>query len=387
MSNPLTLLSPGHCYSTYLTLSLHLHSTRTPFHSLTQSKIKMDSTEKALTASCHCRSVQFTLSVPTDVLPLDVHLCHCSICRHTHGTPCIFHARLPSGVEPKFIPPSSMAQLTSYRHSDSISTKYFCSTCGCHIGDQNDDSGKWVISNALFDANKEDTNIWKFKTHLHPGSTTDGGLASMIPTIEGRDMEMVDPEQPTVSHTSPEDGSSKDELLAQCHCGGVSFKIARPSPGFVASPDGQVWLSSVDKSKWLACLDTCDDCRLVNGTHVIGWMFVPVSHLSPTPSSNLIIGSSKAYRSTAEVLRTFCGRCGATVFYNCDERPGIVDIATGILRDPEGVMVENWVLWRAGRVSWAENGLRYHAGFTAALMEGMKEWGNKRGQLQDFTIP
>ncbi|KAJ5273602.1 hypothetical protein N7478_008727 [Penicillium angulare] len=235
----------------------------------------------------------------------------------------------------------------------------------------------------------EDEGIWKFYTHLHPDSAPDKGLAAFISTIDGHQMEMVNPEDSSRSKPpiSQDIASDDKELLAQCHCGGVSFHISRPKADFIEDPAGQVWLSPLDKKKWLACMDTCDDCRLVNGTHVIGWMFVPVSHLSPMPPADLMIGSSKAYRSTEKVNRTFCGTCGATVFYSCDERPGIVDIATGILRAPEGIMAKNWALWRAGRLSWPENGLRYDASFTQALQEGFKQWGIERGQAQDFVIP
>src|SRR5438552_3056114 len=42
--------------------------------------------EKTLTAQCFCKSVHYEISLPTSSFPLKVHLCHCSICRHTHGT-------------------------------------------------------------------------------------------------------------------------------------------------------------------------------------------------------------------------------------------------------------------------------------------------------------
>jgi hypothetical protein len=116
-------------------------------------------------------------------------------------------------------------------------------------------------------------------------------------------------------------------------------------------------------------------------------MFVPVDHITPALPSNLLVGSSKAYRSTEDVVRTFCGTCGATVFYWCKERPEIVDVATGLLRAPEGVMAEKWAVWRSGRLAWPENGLRYHEGFARALMEGMKAWGKERGHAEEFVVP
>lgn len=181
-------------------------------------------------------------------------------------------------------------------------------------------------------------------------------------------------------------GTEDEELRAECHCGGVSFSIARPRKEFLASPASEGWVLPRDTSKWLALLDLCDDCRLVDGSNVIAWMFVPVDHISPSPLGDLIIGSSKSYKSSKEVLRTFCGTCGATVFYSCTDRPGIVDVAVGILRAPEGVMVENWALWR-GRISSADDGLKYDPDFSRALIEGLKVWGNRRGMPEDFVLP
>ncbi|KAJ5472999.1 hypothetical protein N7530_007000 [Penicillium desertorum] len=341
---------------------------------------------KTLMASCHCKNVQFTVAVPTECFPLNIHLCHCSVCRYTHGAPCSFHASLPVGVEPQFIAPSSLNKLTTYQHPASTATGYFCSTCGCQIGGAD---GQWVITPAIFDANREDEGIWKFNAHMLPTSAQDGGLAAVFSAINGHQMETenlgLSPQAIAGSDSQPPDPESK-ELLAQCHCGGVSFTIARPSEEFVASPRSKGCISPLDKSKWLACMDLCDDCRLVTGTHVISWMSVSIDHITPRLPQNLLIGSAKGYRSSKDVLRVFCGTCGATVFYHGDGRPDAVDVAMGILRAPEGAMAENWSVWRAGRAEYPEDGIRYHAGFSHALIEGMQRWGAERGHPQDFEI-
>lgn len=344
---------------------------------------------KTLTAACHCRGVQFTITLPSECLPLQVHLCHCSICRYTHGAPCTFHAPLPDGIKPEFKSRSGFENLTAYNFP-SNGTKYFCSTCGCHIGDRAHDDHRWVISTAIFDTNKKETGIWEFETHLCPQSAADGGISTFLLSINGREMKMLDPPSslPTAAKAPRIEEANKDEKLqAKCHCGGVSFEISRPTTEFTTDPSSKNWVSPLDSRKWLALIDLCKDCRLVNGTHVIGWMFVPKTHISPTLPSTLAIGTSKKYSSSEGVVRTFCGTCGATVFYSCVQRPEIVDIATGILRAPEGVMAENWALWRAGRPAWSEDGLAYDTGFSRALIEGMKQWGIERGHTEDFTIP
>lgn len=225
---------------------------------------------------------------------------------------------------------------------------------------------------------------------LLPNSSPDGGLSAMFSHIGDRELDVINPE------TSLDDSKSQDsirtgavenegeELRAGCHFGGVSFSIARPGKEFLASPASEGWVLSRATTKWLALLDLCDDCRLVDSSNVIAWMFVPVDHISPSPLGDLIIGSSKSYKSSEEVLRTFCGTCGATVFYSCTDRPGIVDVAIGILRPPEGVMVENWALWRR-RISSRDDGLKYDPDFSRALIEGLKVWGNRRGRRILFS--
>ncbi|KAJ5877142.1 hypothetical protein N7455_000607 [Penicillium solitum] len=345
---------------------------------------------KTLTAACHCQSIHFTITIPAVALPLKVHICHCSVCRYTHGTPCIFHAPLPADVIPQFVVPSSIDNLTPYNHAESQGTRHFCSTCGCHIGDKSHDDGGWVISTAIF--TEPNQGLWEMRSHAFTNSSLDGGLSAIFSHIGGRQLDVFNPETSLDVSNSGDSirtdavENEDEELRAECHCGGVSFSIARPRKEFLASPASEGWVLSRDTSKWLALLDLCDDCRLVDGSNVIAWMFVPVDHISPSPLGDSIIGSSKSYKSSEEVLRTFCGTCGATVFYSCTDRPGIVDVAVGILRAPEGVMVENWALWR-GRISSGDDGLKYDPGFSRALIEGLKVWGNRRGMPEDFVLP
>ncbi|CAG8943092.1 unnamed protein product [Penicillium salamii] len=355
--------------------SIHIALTRLLLHH-SSNFVKMAS--KTLTASCRCNSVHFTVTIPTEALPLKIHLCHCSMCRYSHGAPCAFHAPLPPGVELQFIGPSGYDKMTSYRHAASVATGYFCSTCGCQIGGF---ESQWTISTSIFDANREDEGIWKFNAHMLPDSAPDGGLAAVFSAVDGHQMETenlgLSPQAIAGSDSKPPDRESKD-LLAQCHCTGVSFLIARPSEEFIASPQSKGLISSSDKRKWLARMDLGDDSRLVSGANVISWMSVSADHITPSLPKDLLIGSARAYCPTKDTLLVFCGTCGATVFSHSDERPEIVDVAMGIVRAPEGAMAEDWNVWET-KVSQPESGMRYQAGFARALTEGMQRWGAERG--------
>ncbi|KAL4898348.1 Mss4-like protein [Aspergillus ambiguus] len=344
----------------------------------------MSSEVQVLKASCHCRKVIFSINVPTNALPLKVHLCHCSVCRQTHGAPCSFHAPMPSGSHPEFISPSRFENLTGYAHENSKSTRFFCNNCGCHIGDRDHDHGNWYIAVSILGENQYE-RLWTIRSHAYTARTGDGGLSTIIAQISGREVPTWNPQDTAESY--PAKSPWDDELIGQCHCGGVSFKISRPMEEFVADPENQGWLHPSDHSKWLALVDVCDDCRLVTGTHVIAWMFVPRSHITPTPPADLRIGTMKTYVSSEGVLRGFCGTCGATVFYTCAERPHVVDIATGILRATEGVMAEDWALWRTARLGYLDDGLAYDPAFTRGLEAGLREWGMRKiGKVMDFAV-
>lgn len=156
---------------------------------------------------------------------------------------------------------------------------------------------------------------------------------------------------------------------------------------YINSPSSKKWIDQSDTRKWLALVDVCSDCRLVTGSNAIMWMFVPTDHITPRPPADLLFGTLAAYESSVGVRRTFCGTCGATVFYSHGERPGIVDVATGILRAPGGVMLGDWAVWRTARVGFVEDGLKYDSAFTKGLEEGLRAWGVRMdGESREFAV-
>ncbi|KAL2864005.1 GFA family protein [Aspergillus lucknowensis] len=347
---------------------------------------------KTLTARCHCRAVHFTLTIPTTSLPLDVHICNCTLCRTLLGAPASFHAPLPKEIEPEFIAPSSLDKLTPNRREGAPCTIYFCSTCGCHIGDRGHQGG-WTISVSIFEEGVNDNeSLWKFNEHWYTdaASTGDGGFSQLLPRIDGREVRIWNPDTTTdrsQKDEKKEDGGREEKLLAQCSCGGVSFNISRPRQEFVDSPLSEGWVHAEDPSKWLGLVDVCTDCRLVNGAHVVAWLFVSADHISPPLPEDLCIGTSKRYESSPGVVRTFCGRCGATVFFTEKRRGRIVDIATGILRGKEGFMLADWARWRTARLGYPDDGIKYDRGLTEGLTEGLQEWGRRtHGVVRDFAV-
>lgn len=366
---------------------------------------------KTLTASCYCKSVQYSVEIPTSSLPLPVHLCHCSICRYTHGTLCIFHAELPKGISPNFTAPSSMTAMTGYKHANAQAERFFCSTCGCHVGDRGIDTSdgenpaaadEWIVATPLFAEHGRD--VGEIDSHCFTeGSTGGSGLFTWLPRLDDKDVKIWNPapgsgwwslgikdEMPVQEF----DDEGNEVLRAECHCGGVSFTIPRPSvPEVTGDAYLSKYISPKDSSKWTACLDVCSDCRLQCGTLVTAWTFVPRALVKPPMPVGLVpYGTLKTFASSPGVLRGFCGQCGATVIFSCDDRrptaqQEIIDVSVGLLRAPEGVLAEKWLTWRASHPANRDSGDKFDAAFVESLAQGHRNWSvGKYGDALDIAI-
>lgn len=344
-------------------------------------------------AQCLCKSVHFRLSLPVSSLPISTHICHCSLCRYTHGAMCIVHARLPRGIHPSFIAPSSLAlSATRPDYRTGGSPLYFCSTCGCHLGCLDEGEDTWYISTALF---PRDDGIFTINIHTYTQSSP-AGLHEWLPQIGARQLDVWNPTDESAQPSIPlpevdEDG--QERLRAECHCGGVSFSLARPNSNIIEDPILGSLVSPIDKTKWKACIDACNDCRLISGVPVNAWAYLPLSACETGNGSDVLDhGTLKSYNSSPGNTRGFCGVCGATIFFWSSERQagkddGIICIAVGILRPPEGVRADNWLTWRTEEIGWFDAGRDYDGEFYTSLNEGLRKWGMDRdGKLLDFTL-
>ncbi|KAF1965064.1 hypothetical protein BU23DRAFT_629208 [Bimuria novae-zelandiae CBS 107.79] len=330
-----------------------------------------------LHASCHCKRSRLSFTVPTSDLPLTSWLCHCSICRHTHGTLCTIHARIPP-------PEVDLSTFTTYQSSAKVK-RLFCSTCGAHMLDNAHDTEgeEWYVAISMVDA---DESVWNIKDHFLLESTDDGGLSAWLPAIGGETMrkwkrgekrgpafaETGDWKAPSTSEAVPSTAGKK--LRARCHCGGAEFYISPPRNAKVhgTSPEN---MKPKDKTKWYALNDVCTSCRLVSGCAVVSWAIPEISHITLADGSPYrpLFGTLKAYSSSPEVNRTFCGTCGAVVTYTCNDRPAHVDVAVGLLEAESGVRAEEWLEWRTHRLAFEED--CKWKNFLQGFKDGLKQYG------------
>ncbi|MGI9475407.1 MAG: GFA family protein [Hyphomicrobiaceae bacterium] len=118
------------------------------------------------------------------------------------------------------------------------------------------------------------------------------------------------------------------ELNGKCHCGEVAYEIA-------GNPMGHM-------------LCHCGDCRRHAGAPMVGWALFAIDDVKTTR------GKPKIYNSSEHGRRHFCGTCGTGLFYtNDDFLPGIIDVRTATLDNPEALPPECH-MQTAERLSWME---------------------------------
>lgn len=102
------------------------------------------------------------------------------------------------------------------------------------------------------------------------------------------------------------------DYVGQCLCGAIAYQLTG-SPISVA-------------------LCHCKDCRRSAGAPAVAWAMFPEPALSVTK------GQPKTINSSGAAMRSFCPDCGSGLFYrNAENLPGIVDVQTATLDDPEAL--------------------------------------------------
>lgn len=344
---------------------------------------------KTFAARCHCRGVQFNVTLPTAVLPLRSIICNCSICRRTHGSFGSFHVFLPPGVAPQWTNGPPEEKLKGYARPGVEGERLFCPTCGTHVGSWSIKNQQWAVAYPLFDE-----KFWKLRFHAYPKSANGEGSVEWLPEVGGQEvLHTGAPERDFFSPSKMEVGpDGQERLRAECYCGGVSFTIPRPSQEVLQDDYMKKYVSPSDPKKWKAFLDLCRDCGRLTGANVVPWLLVPRVVLEPEMPSDLAFGTMKTYQSSGPNTRGFCGDCGATVLIKTthrmpSEHQTVLNIAMGIVRAPEGVNATDWVTWRAGKPSWADDARKFDDDFTDALVEAHKDWSiGKYGDAPEFDV-
>ena len=114
-----------------------------------------------------------------------------------------------------------------------------------------------------------------------------------------------------------------------CLCGSVRYEITGP----VSNP----------------CFCHCATCRRATGAPMVPWGTFARDAVRVTR------GRLSEYRSSAQVWRGFCARCGTSLTYRHEARPAEIDVTLATLDDPTLVTPAMHV-WVKDRLPWVAIG-------------------------------
>lgn len=89
----------------------------------------------------------------------------------------------------------------------------------------------------------------------------------------------------------------------------------------------------------------CSDCRRMAGAPTLAWVIFPEDKLA------IVTGATAIHETSPGVEWGFCVRCGTTLTYRRANRPGLFDVTTATLDDPEAFPPEKEI-WTGERLSW-----------------------------------
>jgi hypothetical protein len=114
-------------------------------------------------------------------------------------------------------------------------------------------------------------------------------------------------------------------LEGGCLCGAVRYRIGGP----VRNP----------------CFCHCASCRRATGAAMVPW------GTFAREAVHIVRGRLSEFRSSAEVSRGFCARCGTSLTYRHEARAGEIDVTLSTLDDPT-LLPPRMHVWVADRLPW-----------------------------------
>lgn len=115
------------------------------------------------------------------------------------------------------------------------------------------------------------------------------------------------------------------DITGGCLCGAVRYRLIAPpeSSGFCH----------------------CETCRRAGSAPSLPYAGIDLAAFAVTQ------GAPVAYRSSARVLRSFCGTCGSPLTYFNEDKPDKIDIMTVSLDAPEAFAPTEHV-WVSEKLAW-----------------------------------
>ncbi len=327
-----------------------------------------------ITAECLCKTHTFSTEVSVSQLPLEGNVCHCDSCRHSTGA---LYVAVTIWPQPRAA--FDIAGLQSYEFSPNI-TYRFCGTCSTLMFYE---TKKYPSQLGVFTGTLRniDTDLVRHTKHIYVEDTKDGGASVWLkkPNSDGNEVPRYRERSGGVpwdlpclpASAGPEGQRGEEPLPISCHCKGVQLLLH--GARYASMERGQVpWFIDPRTNKSLASFDVCDSCRLQFGVDIVNWTFTDLADISQANGgafpkdmaemkaavdmANPEVGTLGYYQSSPGAQRYFCKRCSASVFYICDSRPEIADVAIGLLESPDGARAERYLSWTLGdALMWVDD--------------------------------
>jgi hypothetical protein len=93
------------------------------------------------------------------------------------------------------------------------------------------------------------------------------------------------------------------------------------------------------------CYCHCQSCRRAAGAAMVAWGTFEAERFVVTK------GRLAEYRSSPQVVRGFCAKCGTSITYRHDKRPAEIDVTLVTLDDP-GVLEPVAHIWIEDKLPW-----------------------------------
>lgn len=328
-----------------------------------------------LTAECLCGKHTFSAEIPKSRLPLEGSVCHCHSCRHSTGALYVLFSTWP---RPRADVDTS--GLKKYQFSANIAN-LFCGTCSTPMFSELawDPGSLGVYSGPLTNM---DVAPVRLTNHIYVEDTVDGGASVWLrrPNPDGDEIPryltrsgQIPWSWPGASTSAEEPGGGpvQQSVGISCHCKGVNLVLRQGD--YAGGKRGELpWFIDPRNYKRLASFDACDSCRLHFGNDLVHWTFTDLADIAradggafprtmtelrtAVDAGDAAVGTLACYQSSPGAHRYFCRVCAAAVFYACEDRPEIVDVAVGLLEAPDGARAERFLSWTLGETPvWVDD--------------------------------
>jgi hypothetical protein len=101
----------------------------------------------------------------------------------------------------------------------------------------------------------------------------------------------------------------------------------------------------INQSLITVSLCHCLSCRKATGSAGVSWIIIERENLT------FFKGEPRTFKSSQNVIRSFCAQCGTSLTYQSENAPATIDVTTSTLDNPEDYPPTEEV-WLSHKLPW-----------------------------------